>query len=173
MSVTETLQDARQEFVVSRTFNAPRAQVWRAWTDADALARWWGPKGCTLRVIALDVRPGGIFHYAMEFGGAPAMFGRFVYREVTAPEKLVFVTSFADAAGSVIRAPFSETWPLGVHNTLTLTETGDQTALTLRGGPVDPTDAEYEIFLGMFPSMQQGFAGTFEQLDSYLTQALA
>ena len=40
-----------QEFTFGRTFDAPRERVWRAWTDAEALAQWWGPKGVTIRVL--------------------------------------------------------------------------------------------------------------------------
>lgn len=158
----------RKEFVVTRTFNAPLTLVWKAWTEAERLAQWWGPKGCTLRVITLDMRPGGIFHYAMEFQPGRTMFGRFAYVDIKAPEKLVFTSSFSDANGGVVRAPFSETWPLEIHNTMILTEKGNQTALTLRGGPIDPTDAEYETFVGMFSSMQEGYGGTFDKLDTYL-----
>ena len=45
--------------------------------------------------------------------------------------------------------------------------------MTLRGLPVDPTAAECELFESMFDSMQQGFAGTFAQLDDYLEQIQA
>jgi uncharacterized protein YndB with AHSA1/START domain len=161
----------RQDFVITRIFDAPRPLVWNAWTDAERLAKWWGPKGCTLRVITLDMRPGGIFHYAMEFQPGQAMYGRFVYGNIVAPETFSFVSSFADEAGNVIRAPFSATWPLEVRNTITLTDKGDRTELTLRGGPIDPTDAEYETFLGMFASMQQGWGGTFDKLDELLAHA--
>lgn len=162
---------SRQDFVITRTFNAPRPLVWKAWTEAERLAKWWGPKGCALRVIALDMRPGGVFHYAMEFQPGQVMFGRFVYGDIVAPEKFSFVSSFADEAGNIIRPPFSATLPLEVCNTLTLAEKGNQTELTLRGGPIDPTDAEYETFFGMFASMQQGWGGTFDKLDELLAHA--
>src|SRR5450631_3880460 len=77
------------DFVISRTFDAPRALVWKAWTDPEALAQWWGPKGATIRVVKLDMRPGGIFHYAMSFQPGHDMWGRFAYREIAPPERLV------------------------------------------------------------------------------------
>src|SRR5436190_4039244 len=97
--------ESHQEFVVTRVLDAPRELVWQAWTEAERLAQWWGPKGSTIRVIKVDLKPGGIFHYAMQFQPGHDMFGRFVYREVAAPERLVFVSSFSDAAGGVTRAP--------------------------------------------------------------------
>ena len=56
---------AVREFVVSRVLDAPRALVWKAWTDPEHLTRWWGPKGLTVKVARLDLRPGGVFHYGM------------------------------------------------------------------------------------------------------------
>ncbi len=162
---------ALDEFVITRTFDAPRDRVWKAWTEADRLEEWWGPKGCSLRVIKLDLRPGGIFHYAMEFQPGQAMYGRFIYREIVPPERLVFVTSFSDENGGITRAPFPQlrdTFPLEILNRVTLTEAGGRTTLTLRGGPINATDAEAQTYSGMFASMQQGFGGTFDKLDTYL-----
>jgi uncharacterized protein YndB with AHSA1/START domain len=168
MAVTEA-----EELVITRVFNAPRDKVWKAWTDAASLEKWWGPKGSALRVIKLDFKPGGMFHYAMEFQPGHPIYGRFIYREIAAPERLVYVSAFSDKNGGITRAPFPQirdTWPLEILNTLTLTEAGAKTTLTLRGGPIDPTEAEAKTYAGMFDSMRQGFGGTFDQLDTYLAQ---
>jgi uncharacterized protein YndB with AHSA1/START domain len=170
-SQTTSARAAEQEFVIERTFDAPRALVWKAWTEVDHLAEWWGPKGCRIEVLEFDLRPGGVFHYAMRFSAGPPMYGKFVYREVAAPERLVFVNSFSDIDGGLTRAPFPQlkgVWPLEVLNHLTLTEHGDRTALHLRGAPINATAAEIAAYVGMFDSMRQGFGGTFEVLDDYL-----
>ena len=162
------------EFVITRVLDAPRAFVWKAWTEPERLAQWWGPKGCTIRVVKLDVRPGGTFHYAMQFQPGHEMWGRFVYREIVAPERLVFINSFSDPNGGITRAPFSQlnnTWPLEVLNTLTLTEQGGKTTLTVRGGPINATEEERKTYAGMFDSMRQGFGGTFDKLVAYLAKS--
>lgn len=163
---------ATPEFVITRVFDAPRNLVWKAWTEAECLAQWWGPKGCKIRVVKLDVRPGGVFHYAMQFNTGRDMWGRFVYREIAAPERLVFVNSFSDPDGGITRAPFSQipTWPLEVLNNLTLTEQGGKTTLTLRGSPINATQEEVETYARMFDSMRQGFTGTFDQLADHLAK---
>lgn len=165
-----SVKDA-QEFTISRVFDAPRDLVWKAWTEPARLAQWWGPKGCTIRVISLDLEPGGIFHYAMQFQPGHDMFGRFVYREIKAPERLVYVSSFSDAQGGVTRAPFKSDFPLELLNHVTLNEQGGKTALSLRGVPIDATEEERQVFVGMFNSMRKGFGGTFEQLAGYLAKA--
>jgi len=162
---------AEPELVITRVFNAPRALVWKAWTEAERLAQWWGPKGFTMGVCTLALRPGGVFHYSMRTPDGHEMWGKFVYREIVAPERIVFTNSFADASGATIRAPFSADWPLEVLNTLTLSEHDGRTTLTLRGAPVNATEAERRTFEAGRSSMQQGFAATFDQLAAYLAQA--
>jgi len=55
-----------KEFVITRTLDAPREVVFKAWTEAERLAQWWGPKGCAIEVGKLEVRPGGTFLYCMK-----------------------------------------------------------------------------------------------------------
>lgn len=161
-----------RELVIERIFDAPRELVWRAFTESDRLARWWGPKGFTMLVLTLDVRPGGVFHYSMRSPGGDVMWGKFVYRDVHAPERIVFVNSFSDEEGNVTRAPLSPTWPLEILNTVTLTESDGKTTVTLRGGPINATEEERETFWNGQESVRQGFAGTFDQLAVYLAEAV-
>ena len=159
-----------RELVITRVFDAPRKLVWKALTESDRLARWWGPTGFTMLVRTLDLRPGGVFHYAMRSPDGHIMWGRFLYRNIEAPTRLVFVNSFADEEGNIARAPFSSTWPLEILNTLTLDEAGGKTTLTLRGGPINATEEERETFWNAQESTRQGFAGTFDQLAAYLAE---
>lgn len=156
------------DLVITRTLHAPRAVVFQAFAEAEHLAAWWGPKGCRLEVRHLDFRPGGRFHYGMHMPGGLVMWGTFDYREINAPEKIVFVNAFADADGKVIRAPFSESWPLQMLNTLTLEEQDNQTILTLRVQALDASQQEQQTFAEGFESMRQGFGATFDQLTSHI-----
>jgi uncharacterized protein YndB with AHSA1/START domain len=160
-----------QELVITRIFDAPRALVFKAWTEAERLAQWWGPKNFTMGVVRHDLRPGGYFHYSMRSPQGDEMWGKFVYREIVAPERIVFVNCFADAGGNIVRNPWLEVWPLEILNTLTLTEKAGKTTLVLRGAPIDATEGERQAFAAMQKSMHQGFAGTFDQLDAYLAKA--
>lgn len=159
---------AAQEFTFSRTFDAPRQLVWDAFTQAEHLAHWWGPKGCEIEVAALDVCPGGQFHYCMRLPNGGAMWGKFIYREIDAPSRIVFTNGFADEAGNLIRAPFHPAWPLEVLNTWTFDEADGKTTLTLRGAPINANEEEQAIFIANFESMRGGFGGTMEQLAAYL-----
>jgi len=160
------------EFVITRVLDAPRELVWQAWTEPEALAKWWGPKDFNNEVVKLDLRVGGIFHYRMNLPDGGVMWGKFVFHEIVAPERLVHVDSFSDENEGITRAPFSEKFPLEILNTLTLTEENGKTRLILRGKPINATSEEQEFFASMHDSMQQGYGGTLDQLVKYLAQAV-
>ncbi len=164
--VKETEQ---KELIITRTFNAPRQLVWKAWTEAEHLARWWGPKSFPVTVNKLDLRPGGVFHYSMAVSDGNVWWEKFIYQEIISPEKLVYIFSFSDERCGVTRHPLGSTWPLEIFNILTLTEENGKTLLTLRGYPINATEEERKTFESDFASIQQGFKGTFEQLDEYLS----
>lgn len=159
-----------REFVITRELKAPRDLVFKAWSEADRLAKWWGPKGFNLEVAKFDFQPEGIFHYSMQAGDGPKMWGKFVYREIAAPEKIVFINSFSDENATITRAPFADTWPEEMMNILTLKEQDGKTLLTLRGAPINATEEETNTYHAHHESMRQGFGGTFEQLEAYLAE---
>ena len=168
-----TMTDTEQDFVITRIAKAPRARVWRAFSEADQIAAWWGPKGADLRVLAFDFRPGGMFHYAMEFQPGHPIYGRFVYGLIREPDRLEYISGFSDENGGLIRAPFpqiKDSFPLEIHNVVTFEPQDGATMVTLRSTPVNATPAEFATFVGMFDSMRGGFAGTFDKLDALLVQ---
>jgi len=155
-------------FAISRMFDAPRELVFSLWSDPNHLRRWWGPKGSLISFSKMDFRPGGQFLYGLRMPDGQEMWGKFVYREILPPERLVFVTSFADQYGKVIRAPFNAQWPLEILNTLTLSQHFNLTRLTLMGEPLNPTAEESHLFRSMLDSLHDGFSGTFNQMQAYL-----
>ncbi|WP_431284094.1 SRPBCC domain-containing protein [Humitalea sp. 24SJ18S-53] len=158
-------------FSINRDLNAPRDTVWRAWTDPDALKGWWGPKGFVLHHCAMDLRPGGMFLYGMRSPDGAPMWGRWAFREVVAPSRLVFVTSFSDAQAGITRHPMAPTWPAEMLCTLTLEESGQGTRLSLTSTPINATAEEEAIFDAGKPSMTMGWGGTLGQLTDWLAVA--
>lgn len=156
--------------VVTHEFDAPRELVFRAWTEPEHLRRWWGPKGFTVTHCAVDLRPGGVFHYCLASAGGQEMWGLFRYLEVKPPERLVYTNSFSDPEGNITRNPMTEGWPLELHNTLTLVETAGRTTLTLRAVPHNATDDERRMFGDHLTMVQGAFGATLEVLDGYLAE---
>jgi len=162
---------AIKPFVITRTLDAPRERVWRAWTDREQLMQWFSPKGFAMTTAKLDFRPGGTFLYCLRSPDGKEMWGKFVYREIVAPERIVLVNSFSDANGGITRHPLSATWPLEMLSTTTLAEQGAKTLLTILWQPLNPTPEERATFEGAHEGMKAGWGGTFEQLTAYLAKA--
>lgn len=89
--ITFEYPSSEPALIASRSFDAPLALVWRAFTDPVHIARWWGPESRSpvRRIIAHDLRPGGDWRYLCQrHDGAELVFyGR--YLDVVPMEKLV------------------------------------------------------------------------------------
>jgi uncharacterized protein YndB with AHSA1/START domain len=163
-----------QDFVTTRIFEAPRELVWKCFTEPARMKEWWGPKGSTIVASTMDLRVGGTYHGAMRDPEGRVVWAKFVYREIVAPQRLVWEHSFSDQAGGLTRHPLSPTWPLKLLTTVTFEETPDRrTKLTLRWAPLDTSEQEQKTFDLAHDSMRGGWAGTFDQLAAYLTRAEA
>jgi len=93
--MTESINDlatdtADRQIVITRVFDAPRELVFRAWTDPNHVAQWWGPTGFTNTVHEMDVRPGGIWRFVMHGPDGVDYPNRIVYSEVVEPERLAY-----------------------------------------------------------------------------------
>lgn len=162
-----------RDFVISRTFDAPRELVWKAFTDPEHMKNWWGPKGFSVRAAKMDFRPGGSYHYCMRSPDGHDMWGKFVYREIVAPERIVFLNSFSDENGGLTRHPMSPTWPLEMLSTFAFTEKDSKTTLTIRWSPFNATEVESKTFDEGRQGMTVGWTGTLDQLEKYLAEAQA
>jgi len=157
-------------FVIARLLDAPRDKVWRAWTEVEHLRQWWGPKGFAVTHCKVDLRPGGLMHFCLRMPDGGEMWGKFVYREIVKPERLVWINSFSDQAGGTTVHPMSPDWPREMLTKVTFEAQGRKTKVTVQWVPVDAsTDIERKTFDEGRDSMKQGWSGTFEQLESYLS----
>jgi uncharacterized protein YndB with AHSA1/START domain len=155
-------------FEIERVFDAPRERVWQAWTEPERLKQWWGPRGFKVHTCKVDLRPGGTFLYGMKAPDGADMWGKFVYREIVVPKKLVFIVSFSDPKGGVSRHPGMESWPLQTLSTVTFQEIGGKTKVTVQWTPHEATEAERRTFDEGRSSMHQGWTGTLDQLGAYV-----
>ena len=137
---------------ITRVFDAPRELVWKAWTEPDRLATWWGPRGWSnpLETITLDVRPGGTFRVtSVSDEDGSEMTSQGVYREVVEPERLV------------LEEPAEDAWHEGAASEVTFTDLGDgRTEMNLR--TTIHTTAE------MRDAAEAGVAGSLDRLAEHL-----
>ena len=113
-----------REIVMTRVFDAARRLVFDAWTKPELFARWFGPRGWTVPVCEIDLRPGGAYRYVLRGPDGSEVVMRGVYREVVPPERLVSTEAF-EGFSEVGWRPEDET-----VTTMVLTENDGKTTWT-------------------------------------------
>ncbi len=109
----------------------------------------------------------------MQPPGGDLMWGKMAYREITPPDRIVFINSFSDEAGGVTRHPMAPGWPLQMLSTFTFEDMpGGKTKFTVRWSPYEATPEEQALFDSdqSRVSMTNGWTGTMEQLEAYLAK---
>lgn len=154
---------------IVRDFKAPKTLVFQAFSTPEVFAEWWGPAGMTLTVHKFDFSKGGTLHYKLE-GNGQTMWGLFKYGTIVDPDLLEFTSSFSDEKATICKSPFPMDFPLEIFNRVSLTENDGITTLTLEGHPINATEAQLATYYSIVPNMEEGFAGTFTQLEAYLAK---
>lgn len=104
MTMTRTVfivEPGKQEIVITRSFDAPRELVFKAFTDPKLLAQWWGPRTYTTTVDKVEPWPGGLWRFVQRNGGGSEYAFHGVYHEVASPERLVYTFEFEGTPGHV------------------------------------------------------------------------
>jgi uncharacterized protein YndB with AHSA1/START domain len=138
---------------ISRSFDAPRALVFELWASPEHLARWWGPKNFSVPSVSVDFRPGGEYRHAIRSADGVEYWMQGVYREIVAPERIVFTFAWEDEAGR------PQAWTLV---TVTFDDTNGKTRLTFRQEPFDTVEER--------DSHQEGWGECLDRLQSYVAQ---
>ena len=159
-----------QDFVISRVVDAPRDLVWKCFTEAEHMKVWSGPKEFRTVKATMDLRPGGTYHYGMKaLKGSATMWGKAAYREIVAPERLVYLNSFSDETGGTTRHPRHSGWPLELLTIITFEEVpGGKTKVTIRWAPYNASADEQKTFDTNHDSMRQGWGGSLDRLAEHL-----
>jgi uncharacterized protein YndB with AHSA1/START domain len=164
IKLDENMAKPIKELVITRTFNAPRELVWKAWTDADLVKKWWGPRGVTNPTCEWDPRPNGKINIVMLAGGELGNFagqkwpmnGTFI--EVIPKSRLVFTSNAIDDRQEAL-----------IENEVTvdLEEMGDKTRMRLRIVVTRAVQGKTEMMLqGMEMGWNQQIDKLGEQLET-------
>jgi uncharacterized protein YndB with AHSA1/START domain len=126
--------DASRDVVVTRVFDAPRPLVWKVFTEAEHVMRWWGPERFTSPRCEIDLRVGGRYLLCMRSPQGKDGYTTGVFREIVAPERLVYTQSMADADGNPVSpaAMGMPDFPDETLVTIAFVERGERTEVTLR-----------------------------------------
>ncbi len=150
-----TNSEANRTLQLERTFDAPIQLVWKAWTQAEHIAKWWAPKGMNVDVVEHDFRVGGTWKYVMPMPDGNEFVSEGEYLEIVEESKIVSTANFRPMTeGIVIHALFEKN--------------GDKTNFTFK--VVHETE-EYCIQqekMGFY----NGWGSTFERLATFVEDAM-
>ena len=133
------------QILITRGFDAPRELVWKAWTTPELVRRWWHANRGEMTVCEIDLRVGGKWRYAMNAEGFGEVGVHGEYREIQPFERLVSTEAYEGIADADANAAL---------DTLTLTEDGDRTLMTVLVEHPTKEGRDAHIESGMEDGMQ-------------------
>lgn len=157
-----TSAQSEREIVITRVFNAPRELVFKAWTQPNHIAQWWGPQGFTTRVTELDLRPGGRWRYVMISPDGTEYPVKGVFREILPPERIVTSDEFDEGVEQALNADL----PQGIVMTAMFEDVNGKTKLTLQIVHASQSDRRKHEEMGVVG----GWNSSFDCLDEFLAK---
>jgi uncharacterized protein YndB with AHSA1/START domain len=151
-------QDPRS-IIATRVFDAPRELVWKAWTDPEHLAHWWGPDGFSTTTSAYDLRPGGVWRFVMHGPDGRDYQNRITFDEIVKPERIAYHHGGGD-----------DVEPVQFRTTVTFEDISGKTRLTLHA--VFPSAAARERVIKQYGA-DKGAVQTLSRLADYLARLSA
>lgn len=169
---TMHVETSGKDTVFTRLIAAPRARVFRAWTDPKHLSKWWGPHSVTCPICEVDLRPGGRLRLVMRSpeGSDYPLTG--VYREIVEPERIVCSVDTSEHSPEW-HAQLSRHRPGGGRAatemlwTVSFEEYNGKTKLTIRTHFASLADRDAFINMGM----SEGWSQSLERLETLLAKA--
>jgi uncharacterized protein YndB with AHSA1/START domain len=137
--------------VISRTFGAPRDLVFKAWSSAEHMKRWFSPEGCTVPEAEIDFRPGGVFAVCMHLPSGEDHWTRGTFDEVSPPDRLVFTAGVT----------FGGETKFTVHTIVTFEDHGAGTRMTVH----QSYDILDPAFLFAVEGATEGWRTTLDKLE--------
>tara|TARA_B110001454_G_C12723218_1_gene435904 strand:- start:20384 stop:20884 length:501 start_codon:yes stop_codon:yes gene_type:complete len=162
--MTSRIENERT-LVLERIFNAPPAVVFQAYTKAEHLKKWWGPRGWDVTHCTVDFRPGGIWHYCMkcvdknqgQYFGMES-WGKAIYKSMSAPKSLSYTDFFSDAEGnSNMELPSTDV-------EVEFVDVDGKTKMITRGQYATKEALKTVMDMGML----EGISQTWDRLDEHL-----
>jgi uncharacterized protein YndB with AHSA1/START domain len=148
-TLAEDISD--REIITARVFDAPREFVWKAWTEPEHIAQWWGPIGFTTTIHEMDVRPGGAWRFILHGPDGVDYKNHSVFIEVAESMRLVY---------DHISGP-------KFHATVTFDDEGGKTKITMR--MLFDTAEQHRQVVEQYGAIE-GAKQTFARLAEHLTR---
>jgi uncharacterized protein YndB with AHSA1/START domain len=151
---------ANKKIKVTREFDAPVAEVWKAWTEPELLDKWWAPKPWKAITVSMDFRPNGKWNYYMQGPDDTKHYCLFAYSAITANKSYSGEDAFTDENGKVNGSMPQMNWNVNFNGS------GDSTKVNIDISFNSVDDLNKIIEMGF----EEGFAAAHKNLDDLLTK---
>jgi len=150
-----TAEPGRQEFFITREFDAPRELVFKAFTDPKLYTQWLGPRRYTMNLEKFEPKSGGMWRYTHKDKDGNEFGFHGVYHEVLAPERMIDTFEFEG---------LPEKGHVSLETAKFMELPGGRTRVTMQSVFQSVADRD-----GMMQSgMEQGINESFDRLDELL-----
>lgn len=124
----ENQKSETKDLVVTRTFDAPVAEVWKYWAESEYVKKWWAPTGFTTPLARMDFREGGTSLVCMRAPGGQDFYSTWTYRKITPMKLIEYIHNLADKDGKKadpVKVGLPADFPQDVRNVITFKTVGD------------------------------------------------
>lgn len=142
---------------LAREFEAPRALVFGAYSDCEAIKQWFGPDPWPVTHCDMDFRPGGEWHFRMTGPEGEEAWSIAHYEEIVEPERIVYRDAFSDADRNVVP-------PQSLVTVLFEERGADRTLLRFEIVYASNDERDQVIAMGV----EEGFSMSLDQMEAYL-----
>lgn len=147
-----SIDTSKREIVITRIISAPRAKVWKVWTEPVHLEKWWGPTGFTITTKEIDVRTGGEWRFVMHGPDGTDYPNNIVFTEIVEPQRICHDHGSDDGT-------------VAFQAVITFEDLGDKTKLTMRS--IFPTEEERMRVIKEHGAIEGGNQ-TIDKLEAHL-----
>jgi uncharacterized protein YndB with AHSA1/START domain len=145
--MAEAATTTAPELTITRSFNAPAALVFKAWTQAEHLVRWLGPRSHPAREVEVDFREGGAWRACLRSPDGEDLWMGGRYREISPPDRLVLTFAWDSTGFETVV-------------TIRLEEVGERTVMHFHQAPFASVDSR--------DSHNEGWSSSFDRLEAFV-----
>jgi uncharacterized protein YndB with AHSA1/START domain len=140
------------------------------WTEPSKMLQWLAPTGVSAGKTEMDFRRGGTYHYSIKSPDGNTSWGKSYYVDIVKHSRLLYVTTFSNAAGEITRHPLATEWPLEMLTTINFEAVSEnKTKIEIRWYPINALPNEIKCFNEAHAGMNMGWKGSLDQLESIIS----
>jgi uncharacterized protein YndB with AHSA1/START domain len=151
---------ANQEIKVTREFDAPVEQVWKAWTESELLDQWWAPQPWKANTKSMDFSEGGRWLYYMEGPDGTRQYCRVNYKSIVPNKSFTTDGGFCDESGNITDEMPRMRW----KNSFSKSGNGTRVDVVIT------FDSEEDLNKIIEMGFKEGFAAAHTNLDELLAK---